>query len=122
MKVNPSYTEINYAADRASSDSIFAYYQKLIAMRKTCPAILDGFLEFLMKDHPQMVVYLRKCARQTLLVIANFSNDNVKVEIPQELEGHTWKRILTNRDETTPSLESREEWLPWEAEVYELEK
>lgn len=122
MKVNPRYTEINYEADRASSDSIFAYYQKLIQMRKTCPAILDGFMEFLMRDHDQMVVYTRKCIRQTLLVIANFSNDPVKVEHLKELDGHRWERILTNREETIPSLEGREEWLPWEVEVYALAK
>ena len=120
IKVNPRYPEINYAADRASQDSIFDFYKKLIGLRKTHPAIIDGDFKFLMMDHPQMVIYLRKCARETLLVVANFSDETVKMELPQELEGFTWERILTNREETVPSLERKDAWLPWEAEVYQI--
>ena len=65
-------------------------------------------------------MYLRKCDKQTLLVVCNFSNDTVPVEIPKELKDFTWERILTNREETTPSLEGRDIWLPWEAEIYQV--
>lgn len=119
LKVNPRYTQINHAADRASKNSIFAYYQKLIAMRKTQPAMVDGAFRMLLAEHDKVVMYLRKCARQTLLVVANFSNDAVKTEWPEELQEFTWKRILANREETAPSME-RTEWLPWEAEIYTL--
>lgn len=119
LKVNPRYTEINYAADRKSQDSIFAYYQKLIAMRKDHPAIVDGVFEMLLPEHPQVVMYLRRCTRQTLLVIANFSNSEAKADLPQEVKAHSWTRLLSNRKNTSPSLE-REAWLPWEAEIYEL--
>jgi len=120
IKMNPRYTEINYEADRAADNSIFEYYKELIAMRKTHPAMVDGNIEFYLMDHPQMVVYTRKCARETLLVVANFSNETVKLSIPEELCKNKWKRILTNRKDTAPSLEGREEWLPWEAEIYSL--
>ncbi len=122
IKVNPRYTEINYEADRKSSDSIFNYYKELIKMRKEHPAVVDGEFEFLMMDHPKMVIYLRKCARETMLVICNFSDDAVKVEIPEAVKGTEWERILTNYADTTPSLEGRSEWKPWEAEIYTLAK
>lgn len=118
IKVNPRYTEINYAADRASSESIFEYYKKLLNLRKTHPAIIDGEFQFLLMDHPQIVMYLRKCARETMLVVCNFSNETVNVEIPQELNGYKWERILTNHADTQPSLEGRTQWKPWEAEIY----
>lgn len=120
IRVNPRYTEINYAQDRASKDSIFDYYKKLTKLRRENPAIIDGEFEFLMFDDPKIVMYLRKCARQTLLVVTNFSDDAVDVTIPEELKAHKWNRILTNRDETEPSLDGRKQWLPWEAEVYEM--
>lgn len=120
IKVNPRYTEINYAADRAAKDSVFAFYQKLICMRRTCPAIVDGDFNYLLEDHPQVVMYLRKCARQTLLVVCNFSNETVPVEIPEELNAFSWERLLTNREQTVPSLERKDNWLPWEAEVYQI--
>ena len=121
IKVNPQYPQINLEADRACADSIFAFYQKLTDMRKTCPAILDGDLTFLLEDHPQVIMYLRRCTRQTLLVIANKSNCTLPVQYPELLRQNTWKRILTNRDDTTPSLTGSREWLPWETEIYELE-
>ena len=120
LKVNPRYTEINYEADRSSPDSIFEYHKKLTAMRRENPAIVDGLFEMLLPEHPQVVMYLRRCNRQTLLVIANFCGNENPVELPESVTAHKWQRILTNREETVPSLESRAAWLPWECEVYEL--
>lgn len=119
IKVNPRYTEINLEADRKSPDSVFSYYQKLIQMRKDNPAILDGDLKFLFEDHPQMVIYTRKCARQTLLVITNFSNDTVQLDLQEEITGSKWNRLLTNYENVAPTVESQT-YLPWHAEVYEL--
>ena len=120
MKVNPRYEEINYAADRASENSIFEYYKKVIAMRKEHPAIVDGDFNVLLDEHPQMIIYTRSCAREKLLVIANFTNDTVDVVLPEEVTGHKWNRILTNYEGTEPSIEGRKQWKPWEAEVYTL--
>ena len=87
-------------------------------MRKENPAILDGDLEFILEDHPQLVIYTRKCARQKLLVIANFSNDEVSQPLPEEITGRKWERLLANY-ETDPTVQTQK-WLPWQAEVYEL--
>ena len=119
IKVNPSYTKINLEADRKAPDSIFAYYQKLTAMRKEQPAVLDGKLDFLLEDHPDVVMYLRSCPEQTLLVVINLSDREVAVQWPEQVSGQRWQRILTNREETAPSMD-RTGWLPWEAEVYTL--
>ncbi len=120
LKLNPRYPEINLEADRSHPQSIFAYYQELIALRKDNPAIVDGTFEMLLKEHPQVVMYLRRTARQTLLIVANFSDDSTQVELPREVTEHRWHRLLTNLEGNAPSLE-RESWLPWEAEIYELE-
>ena len=122
IKVNPNYKEINLITDRTSENSIFAYYQTLIEMRKKHPAMIDGLLEFLMEDYPDMIVYLRKCARETMLVIANYSNNVVKIEDIEALKGNSWKRILTNYEHLQPSIEGRVEWQPWEVEVYTLSR
>ena len=117
LKLNPTYKEINLEADRNAPDSIFAYYQALIAMRKEHPAILDGDLEFFLEDHPAMLLYTRTCAREKLLVIANKSDEPQAVSLPEELKKRNWKRILTNRPDLSPSVE-RSTWQPWEFEVY----
>ena len=66
-------------------------------------------------------MYLRRCARQTLLVIANQSDLTLPVQIPEELKKNNWVRILSNRPDTTPSLDGQRDWLPWEAEIYTLD-
>lgn len=121
IKVNPSYTRINLEADRQDPDGVFAYYQALIRMRREHSAILDGRLEFLLDDHPHVVMYLRTCPEQTLLVVLNLSDEGADTRWPERVAGRSWRRILTNRRDTVPSLE-RERWLAWEAEVYALDK
>ena len=122
IKVNPRYPEINYAADRASKDSIFDYYKKLTALRKTHPAIVDGKFRFLLFEHPQVVMFLRECARETLLIIANFSNDKVQIELPKDVTDYRWTRLVTNLENLAPSVSGRDAWQPWEAEIYELDQ
>lgn len=118
MKVNKNYRELNYAADRAAPHSIFAYYQALIRLRREHPAVLEGKLEFLLKDHPSMLVWLRQCESETMLVIANYSGETCKSDLPREIMSQSWERVLTNRPETVPSVMTERDWLPWEAEVY----
>ena len=117
LKVNPRYTQINLQADRADKVSIFAYYQKLIAMRKTDPAILDGCFALLLPEHEKIVMYLRSCTRQTLLVVANFSDETVPLPIPEQIAGHTWKPLLHNYENTDPMANKTLQ--PWEAVIYE---
>ena len=121
IKVNPNYKEVNLAKDRASADSVFAYYQKLIAMRKTEPAILEGDLKFMMEDSEKVLMYTRACPEQTLLVIANRSGDSPDAPLPRELAGKKWKRLLTNLPQNTPSLAAARKLHPWEVEVYTME-
>lgn len=118
MKVNPAYKSINLAADRQSPDSIFAYYRKLTDLRREHPVVIYGDLEFLLEEHPSVVMYLRRHEGKTLLVIANMSNEEAAVELPEQLKGKNWQRVLTNREDTVPSVEGRKTWLPWETEVY----
>ena len=122
LKVNTNYQTVNLEADLASKDSIFRFYRQLCDMRKTEPAILDGDLHFYLEDSEQVLMYTRSCPQQTLLILANKSNDTLDVQIPESLQGKTWKRILSNRPDTEPSLNGNRKWLPWETEIYTLEQ
>ena len=77
-------------------------------------------MKFLLEDSDKMIVYLRRCEEQTLLIICNKSDDEVAVELPAEVTGKKWQRILTNREASTPSLDGGRKWLPWEAEIYTM--
>ena len=122
IKVNPKYTKINLEADLADENSIFAFYKELTKMRREDPAIIDGDLKFLLEDDENMIVYLRKCARQSLLVVANYSPNTVSWDIPDEIKAHSWERRLTNKRSTLPAVTSDRQLLPWEVEIYELSR
>jgi len=122
IKVNPEYKEINLKNDLKSKESVFNFYKKLIGMRKEYPAIVEGSLEFLLKDHPDVIMYLRKCEKETLLVVVNFASKHTLVEFPEEIKNKKWKRVLTNIEESKPSTEDRDQWAPWETEIYKLIK
>ena len=120
IKVNPSYHEINLEADRNSPESIFAYYQKLIAMRKTHPAIPEGDLRFYLEDSDQLLVYTRNCPEETLLVIANKSDRPAAFAMPEELTGYNWKPELMNDMGDAPAVDAPMK--PWECRIYSLER
>ena len=117
LKLNPRYPEINLEADKASANSIFAYYQKLIAMRKNNPAILDGRFRLLLPEHERIVMYLRTCTQQTLLVVANFSGEALELPVPEEVAAHTWQPLLYNYEDSDPLVSKT--LRPWEAVLYE---
>ena len=122
IKVNPKYVDINLEKDLSSDNSIFKYYQKLIAMRKDCPAIVDGDLKFIVDKDEQIVAYTRNCNRQTLLVVANFSSTPATFTLPDDLNNFKWERLLTNYNDTLPIIGNDRCLAPYEVEVYELTK
>lgn len=80
IKVNPRYKEINAKAALEDPSSIFYFYQKLIQFRKEMDIITKGGFELLLKDHSQLFVYERKLYDERLLVVCNFSGEEVVVE------------------------------------------
>ncbi len=78
IKVNPNYKQINVKCSLKKKDSIFYYYQKLISLRKEEAIFAEGRYELLLKDHPDIFAYLRKLGNQTICVIANFHDKEIK--------------------------------------------
>ncbi len=115
LKVNPEYKNINLKKDLESDKSIFEYYKNVIALRKIHPAIIEGDLRFLMEDNQKIIMYLRECEKETLLVVANYCSENTTVVFPEEIESKNKEIILTNYKDT-PSSQLR----PWETVVYKL--
>jgi len=87
-------------------------------MRKDNPAIVDGLFEMLIPEHDKIVMYLRKCTRQTLLVVANFSGDALELPLPEQVTGHRWEKLLSNYKDT--DCLAAKALRPWEAAIYEL--
>lgn len=75
LAVNPNYTKVNAKDQVAREDSVFHYYQKLIALRKEYGIIVYGHYELLLPEDPDLYVYTRTLDEQKMLVVCNFSEN-----------------------------------------------
>ncbi len=87
MPVNPNYREINARTAMADPESVFHYYQKLIALRKQYPVIVYGSYQLLLEDSEELFVYIREYEGEKLLVVCSFTDKEVEFEIPKEFQG-----------------------------------
>lgn len=114
IKVNPNYVDINAKKALTNTNSIFYYYQKLIALRKSYDIIIDGDYQLLLPDDEHLFVYKRCLDKQELLVICNFTDQPQTVCLNEEMENSI---PLISNDE--PTAFSKEMTLrPYEARVY----
>ncbi|EPF9306243.1 glycoside hydrolase family 13 protein [Vibrio vulnificus] len=98
IEVNPNYPEINVEQALADSDSIFYHYQKLIELRKQHPAIVYGDFTPLFAEHDSVFAYVRSHQDEQLLVINNFSDQDVSLELPDNLQKKEVNCLIYNYD------------------------
>ena len=117
ISVTDNYETINAEAERRDPDSIFHYYQKLIALRKQLPVIAEGGIRFLETGMPDVMAYVREDGTDTLLVVCSFAGEERIVTSM----GETWaedpeaaEMILANYGDGGESSVLR----PFETRVY----
>lgn len=67
-----------------NKDSVLHVYRQLIKLRHHHDIITYGDIEPLYMDHPQLFIYRRTYKNDSWLIIANFSNEDVR--IPEDLD------------------------------------
>ena len=83
IPVNPNYTKVNAKEQMSREDSVWNYYKKLIQLRKQNPIIVYGTYELLLPDSEELYVYTRTLEEQQILVICNYSENQVEFEVPE---------------------------------------
>jgi oligo-1,6-glucosidase len=94
--VNPNYREINAEEQIKRSDSVFAYYKKLIQFRKQMEIITEGNYELLLKDDKDLYVYTRTTKHEALFIACNFSGEEHCLEVPEKFHGA--KILIANEE------------------------
>ena len=74
IAVNPNYREINAEDQLRREDSVFHFYQELIAFRKSHEILISGHYHGVALDDPQVFAYIRTLNGDSLLVITNWSD------------------------------------------------
>ena len=96
--VNENHTKINTADQLENEDSIFRYYQKLIAMRKELDVIAYGDIEPLAQQDASVFAYRRTYRDHELIVAANFYGRRCEWKDAPDLDGY--ERVLGNYADT----------------------
>ncbi|WP_077702419.1 glycoside hydrolase family 13 protein [Virgibacillus dokdonensis] len=118
LNVNPNYTTINTEAALTDPNSIFYYYQQLIALRKQEPTIIYGKFDLLLEDNEEIFAYTRTHQEDTLLVVCNFTDQQQTCELSNVPES---KEILITNEPTKTMHSVRQFTLhPYEAFIYRL--
>ena len=108
IPVNPNHTHINAEAAIADPDSVFHHYRRLIELRHSEPAVAHGDFTMLLPDHERIYAFTRRLDDIELLVLANFSGEEVTADVdPAWLDAEL---VLGNLPDA-PTLTLR----PWEA-------
>lgn len=119
IKVNPNYTDINVKDALAREDSIFYYYKQLIELRKQHEIIVTGRYQLLHPDREDVYVYERVLDDQVLVVLTNFTDQVVSVDLTVDLTKATC--LITNETEAIKQTETGYALQPYGAYVFLLD-
>ncbi|MFB9769059.1 glycoside hydrolase family 13 protein [Lactiplantibacillus modestisalitolerans] len=115
LAVNANYPAINVATDRQASTSIFATYQRLIALRRANPVLQRGTFNELTAVPEPVFAYTRSWGRVCWLICTNFGAEPVTVTLPEQ----PTRLILSNYPDYPDGL-GTVELRPYEAMIVAL--
>lgn len=117
IAVNENYKEINAKACLEGMDSVFYYYQKLIRLRHEIPVITDGVYELLDAENEKVYTYLRKSEKETLMVIANFTEEEITYQV-DEMQDGGGRLLISNYEDAPETFHKQMTLKPYGAYVY----
>jgi alpha-glucosidase len=95
LPVDDRYKTYNAESERKDPNSILNYYQRLLALRHSNKALLDGKYVALNEDDPHVLSYIRSYKSQNVLVVLNMSNIPQTVSLNLAANGVTGKSAKT---------------------------
>ncbi|HEV2621755.1 MAG TPA: alpha-glucosidase [Frateuria sp.] len=97
LPVNPNHVTVNVQTELAEPGSLLNWYRKLIALRRSNPALRDGDMTFLDRTDPDVLVY-RRGGAHPVTVLVNFSG------MPQKVKTGIVQRAVRTLAATDPAL------------------
>ena len=108
IDVVDNYKEINVERQRGDADSMFAFYQKLIRLRKANTIIAEGSIHFPDEADERVLQYERRLGDERLFVYGNLKADEVSVKVSPEIlkngGGISQEKVLVGNYEDLPEV------------------
>ncbi|MFC4078354.1 alpha,alpha-phosphotrehalase [Salinithrix halophila] len=117
----PNFQEINVEKALADPHSVLYHYKELIRLRKEMDIVTTGRYELILPDDPNLFAYFRHGDGEKLLVVNNFTDHQVRFELPdpERWEGWMGVQLLTNYPASSADFRGME-MRPYESVVFRL--
>lgn len=109
LPIHSRVDEINLECDRNSNKSIFEYFKKLIALRKSSDTLIYGDFEDMTGERKDCFIYTRTYGDEKIAVICNYNKASV-IDVPENYE-----KITGNYDGENNGV-----FRPFEAVIYKV--
>ena len=77
IPLNPNYPQINAAKQVGDPDSVYSFYRRLLALRKSDKTFVYGHYALLLPDDEEIYAYTRTLNDEQILVVCNFTDHDV---------------------------------------------
>ncbi len=118
LSVNPNYVQINAREQMERTDSVYRYYQKLIALRKEHDIIVYGRYEIIPDGGENVYAYIRRYEKKKLYVLCNFTPEKQEFSMPIEWKDKRNTLLISNYEDAPWQAQVRQALRPYEAVVY----
>ena len=117
LPVNENHNQVNAEAELADPDSVFHYYQKLIALRKEYDIFRDGWFELLDPESREVFAYTRDTETAHMLVVCNFTAQTLDWKLPWNYRGA--KKLIGNYPDDFEILRPYEAYICYYEDIKE---
>jgi oligo-1,6-glucosidase len=85
LKINDNYKTLNEAAADKNDRSILQFFRQMVKLRKHKPSLVYGTYDLYDEKHPQVYTYTRTLDNEMLLIVLNFSKEQIAYDLPFHL-------------------------------------
>ena len=121
LAINQNYQTINARRSLADGNSIYAFYRRVIDLRRKSLAFTYGDYKDLDPTNLNIYSYTRTLGADAYLIVLNFSRDSVQWAVPSGIKpGQLVLSNLASNSAKTDDTPSKLSLKPWEARIYRL--
>jgi alpha-glucosidase len=95
LPVAANYKTHNVASELKDPNSILLFYRRLLELRRTTPALLEGAYVVLNESDPNVMSYLRSYKDKAVLVVINMSGEAQKARFDLTPQGFSTREAET---------------------------
>ncbi len=112
MTVNPNHQSINVAAQESATNSILAFFKKMVKVRKSFLALYNGDYKPIDTPAKELFLFFRENEEEKMLIALNFSERAINLPLPIN-----WQtKVLSNYEDQGLTNQLR----PWEAIIFKV--